>query len=127
MTKHEKIQEAYGELFTSCEKYIDENGWLNWCHKKASLIKYMDVSEIDFDGIKQRPKSLQGIENNNGWTKIESEDDLPKTDLECYVTNNIGRIQFGEFEAETQRFFVNDTRTFPTHYIPVVKPIFPIY
>lgn len=29
------------------------------------------------DIIKWRPKSLQGIENNNGWTKIESEADLP--------------------------------------------------
>jgi len=33
--------------------------------------------DLDFDGVgKFRPKSLQGIENNNGWIKIESESDL---------------------------------------------------
>ena len=123
MTKEEVIKEHYGELYNTHSKFIDEDGWL----EKSSLIPYFDICQLHFSGVKQRPKSLQGIEANNGWTKIESEDNLPKTDLECYVTNNIGRIQFGEFEAETQRFFVNDKRTFPTHFIPVVKPIFPIY
>jgi hypothetical protein len=30
------------------------------------------------DCFNWRPKSLDGIENNNGWIKIESKDDLPK-------------------------------------------------
>lgn len=35
--------------------------------------------------LKEIIESLQGIENNNGWIKIESEEDLPKENvfLEC--------------------------------------------
>ena len=126
MTKAEKIKEAYGTYWEAAKDYVDENGWCS-VRKKIMFDELKVNLEIHTNGYYHRPKSIEGIENNNGWIKIESETDLPKTDLECYVTNNIGRIQFGEFEAETQRFFVNDTRTFPTHYIPVVKPIFPIY
>ena len=40
----------------------------------TNLISY----DIDISGVgKFRPKSLQGIEDNNGWTKIESDNDLP--------------------------------------------------
>jgi hypothetical protein len=123
MKKLEKIKEAYGKTYERYSEFIDKNGWI----KKLSLIKDFEVCEVDFVGSKQRPKLLQGIEHNNGWIYIESEVDLPDKDIECYVTNRIGRIQFGEFEKETERFFVNNDRIFPTHYQQVIKPKHPIY
>jgi len=127
MTKQEKIQDAYGEYWDKFKGYVDENGWLNCKEKHRGLIPYFDVCEIKFSKVKQRPISLEGIDNNNGWVKIYIESDLPKKDLECYVTNAIGRIQFGEFEKETESFFVNNDRIFPTHYQKIIKPNYPIY
>lgn len=66
MTKREKIQEAYGDVYELYSEFIDENGWLI----KLSLIKSFDVKDLEIDGKKQRPLSLKGIENNNGWTTI---------------------------------------------------------
>ena len=75
MTKQELIKQAWGEALKGA--YCDENGW--------SLMGYfLSEYKIEYDSVLNndvnyyRPKSLQGIENNNGWTKIENEDDLPK-------------------------------------------------
>lgn len=67
---------------------IDDNGWSNWhCRKlmpntyfgalqdKARAGAKYPVSGID---ILYRPKSLKGIDNNNGWNKIYTRKDLPK-------------------------------------------------
>lgn len=64
-----------------------ENGW---CETRIQddFIEILDYHRAQEDEIEHetlgngkiryRPKSLQGIENNNGWIKIESENDLPK-------------------------------------------------
>lgn len=130
MTKQEKIQEQWGVHYASD---INENGYR--IYKEVETIHLSQWGDEYFEkGFNEvtkkywvRPKSLQAIENNNGWIKIESVADLPKEDIECYVTNQIGRIQFGEFEKETERFFVNNDRIHPTHYQKVIKPNYPIY
>ena len=77
MTKKEKIKEEYIALFWSTpekerekrfsqiEAYIDEFGWFEG--------NFSNVSEnlIERSGHEIRPKSLSGIEDNNGWNKIE--------------------------------------------------------
>jgi len=86
MAKQDKIKEVYGEHWESIKDFVDENGRLKviWGHisfypQYAKLASAIKNSNIEFEGdYYARPKSLQGIEDNNGWTKIESEDDLPK-------------------------------------------------
>ena len=136
MTKQEKIQEAWiiaigiDAYESDVKGFIDDNGWVDI---KIYLLKddYLQSRPIR-EGLSpvsflRRPILLEGIDNNNGWVKIYIESDLPKKDLECYVTNAIGRIQFGEFEKETESFFVNNDRIFPTHYQKIIKPNYPIY
>ncbi len=80
MTKQEAIQKAYGEHWEKLKGYIDENGWvedLQACTclfldffdgRISSRIFYIDCDINDIDTQEFfRPKSLQGIENNNGW------------------------------------------------------------
>ena len=72
MIKEEKIKEAYGENYNPHN--IDENGWMKyslWMH----FFKKVDADYDEFDNINMvvRPNSLTGIENNNGWIKIENE------------------------------------------------------
>ena len=75
MTKEEKIQEAYGEYWDEVKEFVCEYGWT----QKKSLIGNFSNETFDSrkvigfnDTYKYRPKSLKGIENNNGWIKIES-------------------------------------------------------
>lgn len=61
-----------GYAFSYCVNGIDD------ILSEFSTIK--DKIEFHYsenDILKWRPKSLQGIENNNGWINIENESDLP--------------------------------------------------
>ncbi len=122
MTKEEIVRKAYEEigLFSGL---ANENGWKN------SDVIPKDKKHL-FDNTNcgnSRPKSLQGIENNNGWIKIESEDDLPKADGWYWVRIN-------GCEPTYQREFSTDMifnkycwiKEY-THYQPIVKPEPPIY
>jgi len=80
MTKEEKIKEAYKELGINFhENVLYDKGWMRISPSQYSS-KYdkLDLLKLTDHTHSIRPKSLQGIENNNGWIKIESEDDLPK-------------------------------------------------
>ena len=87
MTKEEKIKEAYGEYWETLQP--DENGWSNKMlfHDKVDFSKYA-TKAIAHGVYKVRPKSLQGIENNNRWIKIESEEDLPEPEKNVLWLNN---------------------------------------
>lgn len=83
-----------------------------------------------YELYKIRPKSLQGIEDNNGWIRIESEEDLPNEsgDYWVYDVNRSIDIRFymgfsktwgnHEMEADVPKI---------THYQPIVKPKPPLY
>jgi len=84
MTKEEKIKEAYifelsknlvkiddGIIFyENLKPYIDENGWID-SEKSDGKSGYLMESDLDFNSPHLRLKSLQGIENNNGWISIK--------------------------------------------------------
>ena len=106
MTKEEKIKEVYGLQFQKVQFDICTDGWVHTGHFDVTpkLISAFD----NFNGDKQfkkdlrnndynlwRPKSLQGIEDNNGWIKIKSEDDLPKKlGLKCIFLNIHGNTTY---------------------------------
>lgn len=159
MKKEEKIKEAWGSV--SCE--IDENGWLffgyacngmddveDWL-KENVLNNELDYYNITYDlcdngdliHVKIRPKSLQGIETNNNWIKIESENDLPTPELkkEYYFISLEKNTSKSEvirgFTDKTGKYFIcsesyrtifyNDTFYKITHYQQIEKPKPPIY
>ena len=99
-TKEEVIKEAYGEywdLFFSLikDRILFNNGNLDYfllpkdirdaTEKICDIRSHKSIFECTKtdEGTPRffRPKSLKGIENNNGWTKNESEEDLPKEDV----------------------------------------------
>jgi len=131
MTKQEKIQESYGEYWEASKRYIDhKNGTI------ANKDRNFDIhngffEEVKIDGENRfRPKSLRGIENNNGWVKIESEDYLPKESgvyEACINEEYIGRINFSKEFNEWSCIYDSDNLRFPTHYQPIQKPLLPIY
>ncbi len=87
MNKEQLIKESWEAIgidFSTIENELDENGW-----------HLGDVDQIPKDSYEQcdhysksvgkmaeRPKSLRGLEDNNGWIKINDEDDFPRSEGE---------------------------------------------
>lgn len=70
-------------------------------------------------------------EENNGWIKIESENDLPKEELDCHFVfkqNDIKYQTFGLWDNKLKCFYSGALRiNYVTHYQPIIKPQPPIY
>lgn len=122
MTKEEKIKQAYGINYDNFKNVIDEQGW-----NQKRIFNYQDLDHKNFDyketghGIYiSRPKSLQGIENNNGWNKI-SEVGYPKDES---VNYHVLHIDFPEVQ-EISLMQEVDKRF--THWRRIETPINPIY
>lgn len=82
-TKEEVIKEAYGSHWDKVKKYVDQNGWLD-VDDYYLISNGLNFMQIECDHTKNdvlfnrhRPIELKGLEDNNGWIKIESEEDLP--------------------------------------------------
>lgn len=133
MTKEEKIKEAYGEHYEKIKDYIYSDGWLDKLVFAVTDISYEDVAVQPFvhpPGTFCRPKSLEGIENNNGWIKIESESDLPKEKFNysfvyCLKPEIISSVQNNIVRNDQLEELFEDE--WITHYKPVTKSAAPIY
>ncbi|WP_312557888.1 hypothetical protein [Empedobacter brevis] len=136
MTKEEIIKEAWGELFEKYEDRISlEDGYLHY--KSSKVLKevqsvFQNVQFMPGGGVSIfRPKSLQGIEHNNGWIKIQSEEDLPNEKGDYWVIWD-GKIVIQYWHssnfpyADTQKQN-SDWMKIVTHYQPIEKPKPPIY
>lgn len=102
--------------FKYLKKLINDDGFLNT--SGVSLSKKFYNIQLDIVGELIRPKSLQGIDNNNGWIKIETEDDLPK-DLEVchFIPCNYKDDAFVGFIKDDEVYFVDYRITFNEDYI----------
>lgn len=126
MTKNEAIKAAYGEFFS--EENVDENGWTN--NPPEGMLKSIACEakemHITFGSPETwcRPRSLAGIENNRGWTRIESEEDLPK-EPGHYFAIDIFRSEpcIIVFEEALKKNWLEVV----SHYQPIDKPKPPIF
>jgi hypothetical protein len=123
--KQEAIEKAYSKLGMPVPEFSDENGWTG-----VSIFQLANVSEILYETKTDgktciaRPISLKGLENNNGWISINSEDDLPKENGNYWV------IGFGLDHPIIEYYFKEEKHTWlkvVTHYQPVIEPSKPIY
>jgi hypothetical protein len=142
MSKEEKIKQAWinivGEKnYNFIKQFLSENGFTNrgkyhWLINNFSKEYIKDnfyvTIEIDNDKL-FRPKSLQGIENNNGWIKIESESDLPSEDIDCHFITHNKEIFKGEYIKSIDNFKSGSElyNGRVSHYQPITKPQPPIY
>jgi len=124
MTKEVAIQKAYGEHWETVKDYVDINGWCS-VRKKIMFDEISVNIEMQKDGYYWRPKILQGIENNNGWTKIESINDLPRIKDELII------FKYGN--AYTTTWISDDIQATPNYFMryshwrikyKILEPIF---
>ena len=127
--KQEAIKKAYYNNWDKVKDYVDENGWIFWSDKNPIGIynnRYLEYKEENPNYW--RPKSLQGIENNNGWIKIESEADLPKNNDDYWVITNIKDDEVQQLSNLIVIRCLNLEKNIKvTHYKPIEKPKPPIY
>lgn len=153
MTKEELIEHAWGKYPLE----LEENGWLyfgyvcngwddieDWLNNFGAISdrRYYDMTFSECDNgdlvnVKIRPKSLQGIEDNNGWVKVESEEDLPKENIDCfYITKYSKDVIVGCFRLKSYKGWKNMFTVdhniavglgHVTHYQTIEKPKLPIY
>ena len=129
MTKQETIAKAYGEHWETVKDFVDENGLIRYDnYKYFKLFLFDRMVAYDSKGVFWIPKSLKGIENNNGWIKIESEADLPKESGFYFGKDYEFGTDIMYFDFETKKW--KDLSGYiqqATHYQPIVKPEPPIY
>lgn len=127
--KQEAIKKAYGDNHEIYEKSLTKNGWL-----KVEYDIYENADRFYFDFLRHelnadeyecfiRPKSLSAIDDNNGWIRIESEDDLPKESFNYWIFQS-------DLRAVTMKDFYDNKKYYgvkATHYRPIVKPLKPLY
>ena len=122
--KQEAIKNAYSEYWENVKDYVDENGWIDNSIPKFTFGQLKNLDLEYKNDVFFRPKSLQGIENNNGWIKIESEADLPNNEkVWIYTSNNRVLIS----SKAVLNWVLKNPDNKITHYQPIEKPKPPIY
>ncbi len=131
MTKQEKIKEAYGEYWETIKNNLNLDAWLlsENCYSVEEIRVYnffhdSYIGEIGHNKV--RPKSLKGIENNKGWIKIESENDLPKEEGNYLPFHKMEYPQSTETYSKNVIHKLFEMKVI-SHYQPIQKPEPPIY
>lgn len=119
-TKQEIIKQAYGERWEFVKDYVDENGWFP-DSILGDAIWVLSECEREFinNELHWRITSLKGIEDNNGWIKLNG---LPneitnRCSMWIMTKNGIEYLKENEFLPIG----------YATHYKPIEKPKPPIY
>lgn len=144
MKNQEAIQKAYEDLGINPLNHEFDGKNITLHHFKENDVPLLQLcrdgklrpkGSIAHGVTKYCPSSLEGIETNNGWTRIESEADLPKESTYCwFILKGVDKIQYGRFIlslSNVKRFFLYDGDNYNysevTHYQPIIKPQPPIY
>ncbi|WP_312306579.1 hypothetical protein [Chryseobacterium sp.] len=134
MTKEDKIKEAYGDYWDVLRKYIDEDGRIHYNDIRFvanGAIKELDMIEPELFLKLIYPKQLEGIRNNNGWTKIESEEDLPVSGEYRVISLQYSKSINAKYARSSNTWLPigTDDRRFieVTHYKRIIEDKPPIY
>ena len=122
--KQEAIKKAYSEYWEKVKDYVDNDGYIDNSIPKFTFGQLKNLDLEYKNDVFFRPKSLQGIENNNGWVKFESEADLPKNKNVWICTNN-NRVLISS--KAVLNWVLKNPDNKITHYQPIEKPKPPIY
>lgn len=131
--KQQAIKAAYGEYWAGLsneqQKYALENeGWIKVTPSQFQMDMF-SRQKLNKNTHSVRPKCLTGIRNNNSWTRIESEEDLPKDrnieDLLIFTETGEILVASSKYlsDAEIRRYWIKTV----SHWQKFVKPNPPIF
>ncbi|MDV4010014.1 hypothetical protein CMT57_09255 [Elizabethkingia anophelis] len=125
-SKHEAIKAAYGEYWEKVKDCVRDCGVLIDPLTSADVDQYISENKENLEFIDTdiyRPKALNGIERNNGWTIIE--DEKPEISGEYWATTVYGRIRrlyFSKWEDEWQEITNNSISHTVSHWQNIEEP-----
>lgn len=134
MTKQEYIKQQYGKAWDAVKDYVDENGWVTmyepdfvegYVCTEAPTPAEVGFNIVEWNSYGWRADNLRGIEDNNGWIKVEEK--LPEnTDLVIVLDGN---DQYEAWYEPEYGYWAEDmvTTITPTHWRPKVKYPKPLY
>ncbi len=129
-TKEQVIQEAYEVLNIPFNENILYDGWTK-IKPGQFYSKYddLDLLKLTAHVHSIRPKHLRGIENNNGWIKIENVDDLPKTSGNYLVFTADSKIEtiYVDGDISSMKHTSQNWISHFTHFQPIKTPNPPLY
>ena len=133
-SKEEVIKEAYGAHWETVKDFVDENGWCKYFNFDRVETGIEPILELYIEQIRPysnwRPKSLQGIETNNGWISINSEKDLPSDKIDCHFFTKEDNEYIGKYHPiifEFRSAHLCYGLDFVTHYAPIEKKQPPLH
>ena len=130
--KQQAIINAYGEYYDKVKDEMLETGFVPYRlmqHSNGITFEFKQ-HHIVYGNPEPyvRPSSLRGIENNNRWIRIDSEDDLPKENIDCWFILG-GETYLGYYSK--RKCFCHCGEDIPItdvpHYQPIKNPLPPIY
>ncbi|MEO7977750.1 hypothetical protein [Flavobacterium sp.] len=155
MTKETRIQMEWIEIGFEPLGYDYENGFIPFDELpddfNCDLLEFQQHKEnfnLNQTTTLCRPKDLQGIEDNNGWIKIESgnnipdqgtivigysiewidEDFNPSGQRQCHYVGIWPVLDWVSAKwLDYQDTWLNDERTEPTHWRPIIIINSPLY
>lgn len=100
MTKKELVKNSYEQFYEYVENSVDENGWVKREEHSGFMRNHFylgDNIETKFiDKVEYwRPKTLEGIEDNNGWISIN--DKMPELGENNIVWLSLNKVSFFGF------------------------------
>lgn len=128
MEKQQLIHDKWSDLgITLLISQYDFDGWIDVNELEKDQLtndlnyKKYSESDSDFKTMLCRPKSLQGIESNNGWIRIESEEQYDELENGEYEWYNINNRKYDKGDLWSYGIF--------THYkiVPIIKSDAPLY
>ncbi|PPK99022.1 hypothetical protein [Parapedobacter indicus] len=126
--KEKAIREAYGDLWETVKSDVNTTGWctlfIMYVHDDNTDIDVVR-DHIRHDPIKWRPKSLRGINSNNGWNRIDGLDSLPRGNCIYTVLGKSGNIEEWSFTGGDNCIAI--WLEYFTHWRPLVELPKPIY
>lgn len=129
-TKQKAIRKAYEDLKVEWDwisLFIDFSNGFTFKTDIRLKLNQEDLEIINNQiGTMWRPKSIQGIETNNGWISIESESDLPKENGFYWIIDKSKNMEICRYYGKEDLSYRVWITQF-THYQPIIKPEPPIY
>ena len=124
-TKEEVIKEEWSKLMPDYTSIDLTHGWsLGLFFRDEIDFNLFDHVATKIGCYYIRPKSLQGIEDNNGWGVIPSihDKEIEKGQYWVMYSNGFIEVAFYDGTMECYKFWKLNF----THYQPIVKPKPPI-
>jgi len=128
MNKKLAIAAAYGEHWNFFKHHVNEDGWCFVFRGGTHNEIPSDIKMVSRNQDMWRPKSIAGIDDNNGWFEIKKLSDIPKS-VGKYMfiesaTGNREVLTLSVKEFEYPRIYIINVYS---HFRPIDNYPNPIY